>query len=270
MDSGSVLSCTPAGSDGKHNLAGTLFLDCVPLGNSSAPACFIDDNLAGKPAACEPATADAAAPLQTVLVTPVGTDGLAGSLCQLQVSSSMLKCCPDVVCCGSLHSVAKISAAAKAQQACSHAWVVLHERVVLTMCLQDTHNIQPNLHQLAYQSGLRDTGVGHRGPVHNLLQLRPAVHPSGGALHRQQLRLLRACCKPPCSGTCPCSLASSTRPQPSRFQPSSCQPSSGPTAACQLAGGACIGQKHHERHRLRPAHGGARGPAHILRLERHG
>ena len=66
--------------------AGTLFLDCVPLGNSSAPSCFIDDNLAGQPASCAPAAADSAAPLQTVLTTPVGTDGLAGSLCQLQVS----------------------------------------------------------------------------------------------------------------------------------------------------------------------------------------
>ena len=102
MHLGSVPSCAPARSKGEHNLAGTLFLDCVPQGNGSAPACFIDDNLAGKPAACEPATADAAAPLQTVLVTPVGTDGLAGSLCQVQVSSFMLQCCPDVVFCGSL------------------------------------------------------------------------------------------------------------------------------------------------------------------------
>ena len=72
----------------KAPLAGTLFLDCVPLGNSSAPSCFTDDDLAGQPAACAPAAADSAAPLQTVLTTPVGTDGLAGSLCQLQVSST--------------------------------------------------------------------------------------------------------------------------------------------------------------------------------------
>ena len=143
------------------------------------------------------------------------------------------------------------------------------------MCLPYTHDAQPEVHLLAHQPGLCCAGVGHWGPVHNILQYRPAVHPSGGALHRQQLRLLRACCKPPCSGTCPCSLASSTHPQPSRSQPSRsqpscCQPSSWPTAACQLAGGACDGQKHHKRHRLRLAHGGARGPAHILRLERHG
>lgn len=64
---------------------GSLLLDCNTFGNDTW-SCYTSADGAARPTECLPAGSNSTVPLQTLLSTPSGSDGLPGSLCSVEPS----------------------------------------------------------------------------------------------------------------------------------------------------------------------------------------